>query len=284
MTVLPDRSVRIAVVQAEAVPGEVAGNARTAARLLRQAAGAGVRLAVLPELFLPGYHPPVLSADPAGCDVAAAAGDVVDDPRLDPIRVVCRECGVIALVGASVRRPDGGRYCSTLLADTSGSITAAYDKQHLCGSDERDLFQPGTTGATIELDPWRFGLGICYDGCFPEHARAAALAGAHGYLCPTAYVVGSEHRRDLYYAARALDNTFFVGVANLVGGDGEWRFNGGSTIYDPQGRPLRRAADAGEAVVAADLDPGLLAETRARQTMLADRFEQPATRRHLTVA
>ncbi|MGH3739506.1 MAG: carbon-nitrogen hydrolase family protein [Micromonosporaceae bacterium] len=284
---LPDRAIRVAVVQAEAVPGQVATNAVTAAGLVRHAAAEGARLAVLPELFLPAYHPPVLGADPAGCDVAAADDGTVADPRLDPLREAGRDCGVSALIGASVRRPDGVRHCSALLVDPAGEARAAYHKQHLCGPDERRLFSPGGYGATLELDDWRFGIGICYDGCFPEHARAAAVAGAHAYLCPTGYVIGGEHRRDLYYAARALDNSCYVGFANPVGGDGQWRFNGGSSVYDPQGRPIQRADDAGEAVVVAELDPALLAKTRADHGMLAEAAVQapaePGPRRTVRV-
>ena len=50
-------------------------------------------------------------------------------------------------------------------------MVAGYDKQHLCGPDEHELFIPGERGATLVVDGWRLGLGICYDGCFPEHAR-----------------------------------------------------------------------------------------------------------------
>ncbi|MEE3917811.1 carbon-nitrogen hydrolase family protein [Micromonospora sp. BRA006-A] len=97
-------------------------------------------------------------------------------------------------------------------------------------------------GATLEVDTWRLGLGVCYDGCFPEHARAAARDGAHGYLCPSGYLAGSAHRRDLYYAARALDNTMYVVFANAVGGADPWRFNGGGGVRPggPAAGPGRR--------------------------------------------
>jgi predicted amidohydrolase len=161
---------------------------------------------------------------------------------------------------------------------------AAYDKQHLWGPDEGALFTPGRAGATLVVDGWRLGLGVCYDGCFPEHGRAAAGDGAHGYLCPSGYVEGSQHRRDLYYPARALDNTMFVVFANAVGGNSPWRFNGGAAVYDPQGRTLARAADDGEAVVVTTLDPAVLAETRAAHSMLADRRpDQGGARSQLVV-
>ncbi|MBQ1043452.1 carbon-nitrogen hydrolase family protein [Micromonospora sp. C72] len=268
MTALPARPLTVAAVQAQPVPGDVAGNARAAARLVGRAPGA--RVVVLPELFLPAYHPPTLGADPDGTDVAADADGHVADPRLDPLRTAAADAGAAVVIGAAVRHPDRRRTISSLVVDPAGTVTAAYDKQQLW-SGERELFDAGLRGATLEVDTWRFGLGVCYDGCFPEHARAAAGDGAHGYLCPSGYLAGSAHRRDLYYAARALDNTMYVVFANAVGGADPWRFNGGAAVYDPEGRPLARGADTGEDVLVATLDPDALGATRAAHTMLLDR-------------
>ncbi|MEU4717121.1 carbon-nitrogen hydrolase family protein [Micromonospora purpureochromogenes] len=267
---LPSAPLTVAAVQADPVPGDVPGNARLAAGLAARAAGDGARIAVLPELFLPAYHPPTLAADPAGTDVAATGDGVVDDPRLDPLRAAARDHRITLVVGAAVRHPDGRRTISALVADPTGAIRVGYDKQQLWGG-ERELFDAGRRGATLLVDDWRLGLGICYDGCFPEHARAAAADGAHGYLCPSGYLAGSAHRRDLYYAARALDNTMYVVFANAVGGADPWRFNGGAAVYDPEGRPLVRGADDGEAVLVATLDPAAVAATRSAHSMLADR-------------
>ncbi|MBC8990986.1 carbon-nitrogen hydrolase family protein [Micromonospora chalcea] len=281
MTALPARPLTVAAVQAQPVPGDVAGNARAAARLVARAEGA--RVVVLPELFLPAYHPPTLGADPEGTDVAADADGRVADPRLDPLRTAAADAGAAVVIGAAVRHPDRRRTISSLVVDSAGTVTAAYDKQQLW-SGERELFDAGRRGATLEVDTWRLGLGVCYDGCFPEHARAAAGDGAHGYLCPSGYLAGSAHRRDLYYAARALDNTMYVVFANAVGGADPWRFNGGAAVYDPEGRPLARGADTGEDVLVATLDPDALAATRAAHTMLLDRPADAGAARTALVA
>jgi predicted amidohydrolase len=264
------RPLTVAAIQAEAAPGDVAGNAVRAARLAGSAADLGATLLVLPELFLPAYDPPALRGSPEKTDVAADGEGWVADARLDPLRAAAAERAAVIVVGAAVRRPDGRRTCAALVVDRGGRVAAPYDKQHLCGPEEKDLFIPGTRGATLDVDGWRLGLGVCYDGCFPEHARAAAVAGAHGYLCPSAYLVGSAHRRDVYYAARALDNTMYVVFANPVGGVAPWCFNGGAAIYDPEGRPVARGADEGEAVVVATLDAAEVERVRAAHEMLAE--------------
>jgi len=256
----PEQPLTVAAVQAQPVPGDVAANAVTAARLAASAQARGARLVVLPELFLPAYHPPALRADPHGTAVTPA------DPRLDPLRHI----GIVVVVGAAVRHDNGRITCSILMIN-NGEVSTAYDKQHLWGPDENELFTPGATGATLTVGGWRLGLGVCYDGCFPEHARAAALDGAHGYLAPSGYLQGSQHRRDLYYRARALDNTMYVVFSNSVGGQQPWRFNGGAAIHDPQGRVLTQAPDDGEAIVVSTLDPAVLRQTRKAHTMLADR-------------
>jgi predicted amidohydrolase len=281
---MPKTVLRVAAIQAEPIPGDVAGNATTVARLVARAAGEGARLAVLPELFLPAYHPPALAADPDATDVRAGADRAVrGDDRLDPLRDAARDHGIVIVVGAAVRHAAGRRTCSSLVVDRAGAVTVGYDKQQLWGPDERALFVPGAHGVSLDLDGWRFGLGICYDGCFPEHGRAAAVDGADGYLVPSGYVVGSAHRRDLYYAARALDNTMYVVFANSVGGEAPWQFNGGAAVYEPEGRPLGRAPDAGEYVIVADLDPAVLAQVRASHSMLVDRRTDLGARRDIDV-
>ncbi len=265
----PPGPLRVAAVQAAAVPGDLAANVATAVRLTESAAGDGAALVVFPELFLPAYHPPTLAACPADCDVSADPAGRVGDARLAPLKAAAGDLGVTVLIGASVRHADQRRVISLLLVTGRGAAVA-YDKQHLWGAQEQQLFCPGRQGAVVGCSGWRLGLGICYDMSFPEHARSAALAGAHAYVCPSVFLVGRDHRRDVYLPARALENTMYAVFTNGVGGSGAWRFSGRAAVYDPQGRALCRAPATGEAAVCADLDPDELAATRAQLPMLAD--------------
>lgn len=255
----------VAAVQAYAEPGGISGNAARAAALVSQAADAGAELVVLPELFLSAYQLDLLGLDPAGTDVTPS------DARLDPLRAVARDRAVVVVIGAAVRQPDRTRTCSALVVDRAGEVRDAYQKQNLCGPQEQALFTPGTRGATLYLDGWRFGLGVCYDGCFPEHARAAMADDVHGLLYPSAYVRGSEHRRDIYYPARALDNTSYVVFANPVGGTDPWWFNGGAAVYDPEGRTLTKGTFEGDSVQVTTLVLAELAATRTAHPMVRDR-------------
>jgi len=269
--------LRVAAAQAASVAGDVATNVRTAVALVEAAADAGARVVVLPELFLTGYDP------------GSWAGTAIDvaDPRLRPLSEAAGSRDVVVVAGAAVRRdPDeAGRRVTTLslvVLDDTGAVAAPYDKQHLF-ADEREMFTPGDRGASLVVDGWELGLGICYDGCFPSHATAAADDGARAYLCPSAYYAGSEHRRDLYYPARALDNGIYVVFSGLAGRCGDREFNGGSAVYDPEGRVLDRVGAEHPALAVADLDAEVVVRTQREHPLLRDRVtDLGGRRRHAT--
>ena len=259
----------VAAGQAASVSGDIAANALTAARLTRLAASQQVRLLVLPEAFLTGY------------DVEAFAGRIpdIDDlvSQLGPLRAEVVAGGVTVVVGTALSWPKGDTLAQLILRP-DGRVSAPYNKQHLHGI-ERNYFTPGTYGVSLEIDGLKLGMSICYDGCFPEHALAAARDGAVGYLSSAAYLPGSAHRRDLYYPARAVENGMYVVFSGLTGTCGALEFIGGSAIYDPEGRPVARLGDE-EGLAIADLDPEVVAQTRATHTMLADHLEHQGPRRH----
>ncbi|KQY56560.1 carbon-nitrogen hydrolase family protein [Nocardioides sp. Root140] len=251
----------VAAAQAESVAGDVTANGAKAAHLVELATSQGARLVVLPEAFLTGYSEAAFAGD-------VPSEDSLDGDWLEPLRAVSREGDCVVVVGTPLRRASA-RTLSLLVIRPSGEVSAPYDKQHLSGY-ENDHFVAGDHGASIVVDGIELGLSVCYDGCFPEHARAAADDGAIGYLNSAAYFTGGEHRRDLYYPARALDNGMYVVFAGLTGRCGPGEFIGGSAVYDPEGRPLSRLGTE-PGVALAEIDPALVWETRSAHPMHADR-------------
>jgi predicted amidohydrolase len=269
-------ALHVAAAQAASASGEVSANVATAVGLATEAADDGARLVVLPELFLTGYDPAVWTPD--GCITP-------EDPRLDPLREVARDRSVTVVAGAGARRDSDRHTLSLLVFGPDGTTSAPYDKQHLF-AEEAKFFAAGDHGATLELDGWDLALGVCYDGCFPEHAAAAA-ASSEGrptaYLCPSAYYTGAEHRRDLYYAARALDNGIYVVFSGLTGRCGDRDFSGGSAVYDPEGRPVQRVGAEAPAIVHADLDPAEVARVREMNPIARDRVDSLGTRTRIAL-
>lgn len=259
---------RLLVAAGQAVPvnGEVGVNARTAARLVRDAGERGARLLVLPEAFLTGY-------DWAAFEEVAALGSPSGDELpslLAPVVRASSESSCTVLVSTPLLR-ETGLHLSTVLVRPDGTVEAAYDKQHV---DRLELpwFTPGARGPVVlDVEGVKVAPAICYDSRFPEHAAAAAAAGAQVYAVSTAYLEGSTRGRAVSLPARALDNGMFVVAGAALGTCGDRPITGGSCVLDPEGHELAAlGTEPGLAVAELDLD--LLAEVRARQTMHADRL------------
>ncbi|GAA1752614.1 carbon-nitrogen hydrolase family protein [Aeromicrobium alkaliterrae] len=253
--------MRVAVAQVGSVAGDVEANVRTAVRAVEDAEGA--ELLVLPELVLTGYAlpPPVIAAD---------------DERLAPLQAAAVAAGTVVLAGAAIAGE--GRPTLSTLAFGGSDVRRVYDKQHLSG-DEQHHFVAGEAGTLLDLTSGPVGLATCYDTSFPEHGRAAADAGAVLYAASIAFYAGSEHRRDLYTRARALDNGFFVAVGALLGECGGARFCGGAAIHDPEGRTVAAVPEGEAGVAVAELDLDLVVTTRGLHPMLAERRPLPEVRR-----
>ncbi len=262
------KSIRVGAAQFDAVAGDIAANIAAHERLIDDAGSRGVDVLVFPELSLTGYASTLLDETPARCVIDPAG------PALALIEDACRANRIVAVVGA-VLRSVAGLELGAIVVDRRGRVCATYAKQHLDGA-EKGWFVPGTTGCMIEVDGWRLALGICYDASFPEHGRGLALEGADAYLVSGAFPLGdSDHRRSVYFPARALENTVYVAFANFVGGHDGRQYCGRSAVHGPDGRRLAEASPDRPGMAVAELDPEQLRQTRESLPMLADRRADP---------
>jgi predicted amidohydrolase len=245
-------TLRIAAVQAAPVLGDVAANIAAAAGWTRRT---DADLVVFPEVFSTGYDEAVFRAPLPRLD---------DTGWLDPLQEAVEETGATVVLNTPLDRGDVRTLTDVVLAP-GREPWAAYDKQHIYSS-EREFFTAGDHGTTLTVHRVGVGLSVCYDANFPEHAAAAAADGAIVYVNSGAYFTGGEHRRDLHFASRALDNGVYVVFSGLTGGG----FIGGTAAYDPLGRPIERLGTE-EGLVLAEIDPAVVAAARADQPMWADR-------------
>lgn len=244
-------------MQAEPVLGAIDANVASAARFTRLAASNGARVVVFPEAFVTGYDDAVFSGP---------LPTLADLTWLAPIQEAADETGVVVVLNTALDR--GARRTLTDFVVVPDQMpVAAYDKQHLY-ENERRVFSAGTGGSSFTIDEVEVALSVCYDANFPEHAAAASAHGAAVYINSGAYFPGGQHRLDLHYAARALDNGMYVVFSGLIGG--AQGFIGGSAIFDPIGHRIAHVPTF-DGIAIADIDPVLIAHTRTEQRMWADR-------------
>jgi predicted amidohydrolase len=268
----------VAAGQAACRALDIPANAAVAADLVRRAADAGADVLVLPELFLCGYE---LTKVATGADLTVSP----TDPRLDPLARACAETRTAVVVGAATPGPAGPRI-SALVLGRDGAVGARYDKLHLDPAERAAGFRPGVAGCTVTLDGWRLGLAVCWDASYPEHARAAALDGCHAYLVCALFDRGrGDRKRATISPARAVDNAFFVVVANHIGPAGAYHGSGNSAVWGPDGGVLADAEQAEPGLAVARLAPQALADARAGDLPLVDpSLTAPLTaRRHAAV-
>ncbi len=239
--------MRVALAQLNLLVGDVAGNvARAVDAATRARDELGARLVVFPELTLTGYPPEDLLLH------AGLRAQVEAALRSLPNEIT----GIAALVGFP-EWDAGCCYNSAALID-NGEIVAKYRKQCLPNYavfDEKRYFTAGDQTCVVALDDIRFGITICEDLWLPEPAAAARAAGADVLvnLSASPFQVGREAVREReVFGARAQETGAPVLTVQLVGGQDDLVFDGGSLVVAADGTLVARARAFEEALFSVD--------------------------------
>ncbi|MGZ8992463.1 MAG: carbon-nitrogen hydrolase family protein [Burkholderiaceae bacterium] len=268
-------TVRVAGVQMVSTT-DVEENLRAAAALIAQAADGGAQVIALPEYFcLMGQR----DTDKVALREADGHGPIQDFLANQARQHrVCLVGGTLPLVA-----PENDRVLNSLLVyGPSGERVARYDKIHLFrfskgkeDYDESRTIAPGKEVTSFKLATedgarLRVGLSICYDLRFPELYRAMPQPDL--IVVPSAFTAttGRVHW-EVLLRARAIENLAYV-LAPAQGGRHQ---NGRSTyghtmLIDPWGAVIAERAE-GEGVVFGDIDPQLIADSRASLPALEHR-------------
>ena len=228
------KPIRVALAQFNLMVGDIAGNARRVVDCAQRLRGVA-DIIVFPELTLTGYPPEDLLLRPA-CDMRVAAA-------LQEIAQAA--VGVTLVVGYPAMR-DGVRYnAAGVLRD--GVFDAEYRKMQLPNYsvfDERRYFEPGAHAVVFEQGGVKFGVTICEDIWFDKPVQRATAAGAQVLLNLNAspFHQGKAMERETLVAERAARFAVSVVYVNLVGGQDELVFDGGSFVVDRRGIVQHRAA------------------------------------------
>ncbi|QAY68958.1 carbon-nitrogen hydrolase family protein [Xylanimonas protaetiae] len=257
-------AVRVAIAQVE-VAADHAANRDAVARVVREAAGAGADLVVLPE-YASGYEPRGVGAEHA---------EPLDGPFVTLLRGLAREHGLAVVAGTVLPGATPERGSNAVVAvGADGELAGTYRKVHLYdafGARESDRLEAGAADAeplVLVVRGMPFGVLTCYDLRFPESARRVVDAGAHVLLYPAAWAAGplkADHWRTLL-RARALENTVVVVGVGMAGRT----VTGRSLVAGPDG-VVALELDEAPQVAVTTLDPAAIAAARATNPSLENR-------------
>lgn len=225
------------MAQLNLLVGDVAGNVQQ----VLDAAARGrdefhAALVVFPELTLTGYPPEDLLFHSAlRRDVEAGVERLI------------REVHGIDILAGYPLYADGHIY-NVASVIGGGLRRLTYRKRELPNYsvfDEMRYFTPGDSPALVEIAGVRMAVNICEDIWHAPPSQSAVAAGAQLLLIPNAspFELGKQRMREEELRRRARAAGVPLLYVNLVGGQDELVFDGGSLALNVDGRVALRASN-----------------------------------------
>ena len=241
--------LRVAVCQMNPTVGDLQGNMALASAALAQAEEADADVAVMPEMAITGYPPE---------DLVLRSGFVADS-RATVEKFATQTSRCAAVVGFADGDPSPERTVAdraviddddgpgsnsgvwnALAVCAGGRVVGTYYKRHLPNYavfDELRYFQRGDDPLTLyEIGGVAVGVTVCEDSWIPDgpvSRLAAAGARVVVNVNGSPFRAGKQSVREQVISDRVAEAGVPVLYANLVGGQDELVFDGGSFVVSP---------------------------------------------------
>jgi omega-amidase len=251
--------VIVAGIQHDIVWEDPAANFARLAPMIEQAAADGARLVVLSEMYSTGFS----------MKTERVAEDV-DGPSVQFLVEQARTHRVWVCASVPERVEEGEHPFNQLVVAGPDGSTRRYAKIHpFTFGREHEHYSAGAHFLTVEIEGARCSFFVCYDLRFADEFWALA-AETDCYVVPANWPAARRDHWMSLLRARAIENQAYVVGVNRVGEGGRLGYSGDSMIIDPFGEVVAQAG-AGEAIIAADVDPARVWSVRAEYPFLQDR-------------
>ena len=240
--------LRVALAQINPTVGDLPGNRQKIIEYIARARAKDADIVVFPELAVCGYPPE---------DLLLKEHFVRDN--IKSLNLLAREVkGIAAVIGFV--DIDNKNVCTTPPRSfpTAGS-KGVYRKKELPNYgvfDEKRYFTAGNDDVIFSLGGHVFGVTICEDiwiegSVYQKQVKSGADLLIN--ISSSPYDVGKLKKRQELLRKRARQTKTFICYTNLVGGQDELVFDGGSMVIDPRGKTLAFGKSFEEDLVIADV-------------------------------
>ena len=220
---------KITLAQLNATVGDLKGNADKVMKAWEKARDDQSNIIAFPELFITGYNPQDLILKPAFQKASTET--------IQKIAEACSQGPAIAV---------GGPFCdeknlyNAYYILSGGKIQAVIKKHHLPNEevfDEVRLFSSGNVDGPFQVDQMRIGSPICEDAWHSDIVETLAETGAQTLLVPNGspYYRSKTEIRQNVMVSRVVESGLPLVYLNLVGGQDDQVFDGGSFVLNPGG-------------------------------------------------
>jgi predicted amidohydrolase len=293
------RTLRVAAVQMESLPGDKAANFAVVDEYVKKAAKQSVEVLIFPECCITGYWF-IRNLTPA--QLTELAEPIFEGPSSRRLISLAIQYQMTIGAGFVEAASNGGFHNSYVVAMPDGTAHR-HRKIH---AFEHPLILGGSEFTVFDIPQgFRAGVLTCFDNNIIENVRLTALKGTEILIAPhqtggcrarNPHLMGlvdcklweNRHNdpqsieRELrgdkgrgwlmrWLPSRAHDNGVFLIFSNGVGVDDDEIRTGNAMILDPYGRILAETWKAGNDMVIADLDASLLEDSTGRMWIKARR-------------
>ncbi|MFH1860004.1 MAG: NAD+ synthase, partial [bacterium] len=245
--------LRIGMAQINPIVGDLKGNGQKIIEYIYQARDDGVDILSFPELAICGYPPEDLVFKP----------HFVEDNIKILEKIIKHTKGITIIVGFIDTNKDGDIYNAAGICHNQ-SIAGVYHKMNLPNYgvfDEKRHFKPGQKPLVFTLNQTVVGLNICEDIWIENgHVSLQTTKGRAEIIMnisASPYHVGKGNLREEILAKKAVDNSVVICYNNLVGGQDELVFDGGSMVIDQHGKIIAYGKQFEEDLIIVDLPIGV---------------------------
>jgi len=220
---------RVTLAQSNPTVGDIAGNAGLARSIWQQGRDAGADMVALPEMFITGYNAQDLVLKPSFHNAAMAA-----------VTRLAADCADGPTLGIGGPWAEDGKLYNAYFILRGGEITSKVLKNHLPNEtvfDEVRIFDAGPLGGPYSVGDIRIGSPICEDAWYEDVSETLSETGAEFLLIPNGSPYDREKLlvRQNIMVARVIETGLPLIYLNMVGGQDDQVFDGGSFALNPGG-------------------------------------------------